>query len=213
MGLILTINKFFHNQFGAAPEQELVEDLVIEAIQISGRDLFYIPRNTNNIDNVLNEIPNSSFTQFKAIEMYLNNSIDGLAGNTLLNLGFGMTANNTAEFIVSRKRFYDVVQPIPLAGDLLYDSLSKLLYEIDYVDSEPTAIYQLQKLYTYALRCNLFTYSYETFNSGITSVDADLNSSTFVDQFAKDEEILEDASEYNENVDNPFGTDILPEDS
>lgn len=207
----MTVNPYFHNQNGVTSEQNLAEALIIEQIQLAGRDYFYIPRNTNNIDNILNEATNASFSQFKVVEMWLSNYND-LAGNNLLMTQFGISANNTAEFIVSRKRFSDVVQSKPLMGDLLFDNLSKLIFQIDYVDSEPSPSYDLQKLYTYTLKCSLFTYSYETFNSGIAQVDNDLNPSTFTTPFDKSEAIEEAAEADNDQSEgNPFGS-LFPND-
>ena len=206
----MTINKYFDNQVVVDSEQNLAEDLIIEQIQQAGRDLFYIPRNTGNIDEILGETPLLGFGQFSVIEAYLANYND-MAGNNILLSNFGISTENTAEFIISRKRFAEVVQPKPFEGDLLYDSLSKLLFQIGYVDEEPAPSYQLQKLYTYTLKCTLFTYSYETFNTGIAAVDADLNPSTFVDVFDKSKPIaLEAEADIDQSEENPFGTIFSP---
>lgn len=204
----MTVNKFFDNQFGVGSEQDLSNDLIIEMIQLSGRDYFYIPRSFGNIDQILGEITNASFTKFSTIEMYLNNYAD-LAGNNLLASQFGLIAQNTAEFVVSRTRFMDILQDWPRVGDLVYDSLTKLIFQIDYVDSEPSPSYQLQQLYTYTLKCSLFTYNHEDFASGIPKVDEELNPSTFVDVFENGSAILQEAElDISEIDQNPFG-DIL----
>ena len=204
----MTTNKFFDNDRGVLGEQNLSEDIIIEMIQLSGRDMFYIPRSYGNIDQILGEITNASFTRFRVIEMYLNNYSD-LAGNNLLATQFGLTAQNTAEFVVSRTRFMDVVADWPHVGDLVYDELSKLLFQIDYVDSEPSPSYQLQRLYTYNLKCSLFVYNHEDFNTGLEKIDNELNPSTFLDVFENGEAILNEATDDISEIDeNPFG-DIL----
>jgi hypothetical protein len=40
----MATNQFF-NKFAFVPEQEFLEDLIVEAIQIYGHDILYIPRN------------------------------------------------------------------------------------------------------------------------------------------------------------------------
>lgn len=202
------INKFFDNNLGVSSEQNLTEDVIIELIQLSGRDIFYIPRSYGNIDQILGEITNASFTQFRVIEMYLNNSTE-FAGNNLLATQFGLSLQNQVEFVVSRSRFMDEVKDWPRVGDLVYDSLSKLLFQIDYVDSEPTPSYQLQRLYVYNLKCSIFTYNHEDFASGIEKVDSELNPATFVDIFENGAAILGEAeNDISEDDENPFG-DIL----
>jgi hypothetical protein len=207
----MTVNPYFNNQTGVTTEQNLVESLIIEEIQLSGRDYAYIPRNTNNIDQILNEAPNASFGTFKTVEMWVSNYQD-FAGNNLLMTQFGISSNNTAEFVVSRSRFATAVQAKPLVGDLIYDSLSKLLFQIDYCDSEPSPSYDLQKLYTYTLKCSLFTYSYENMATTIPAVDNDLNPSTFTTPFDKSEAIEEQAEIDDDNSEgNPFGN-LFPND-
>ena len=65
----------------------------------------------------------------------------------------------------------------PSEGDLIYFPLSKHLFEIDFVEDEPGnagsigQFYSLSRLYTFLLKCTLFDYSYEDFDTGITDVD------------------------------------------
>ena len=97
----MTINKYFGNQIGVASEQNLVEDLIIEMIQLAGRDFIYIPRTTNNIDQVLNEAPNASFESFKVIEGYVQNYND-FSANPLLMTQFGIQSNGQLDLIISK---------------------------------------------------------------------------------------------------------------
>lgn len=58
----------------------------------------------------------------------------------------------------------------PKEGDLIYFPLSKSLFEINFVEHE-NPFYQVGKLYTYALSCELFTYSQEEINTGYSDID------------------------------------------
>jgi len=59
----------------------------------------------------------------------------------------------------------------PLEGDLIYFPLSKGLFEIKFVEHQ-NPFYQLGKLYTYQLSCELFQYSQEDMETGWSDVDA-----------------------------------------
>jgi hypothetical protein len=57
-----------------------------------------------------------------------------------------------------------------MMGDLIYFPLSKGLFEIKYVDNKQV-FFQGGKLYTYRLDCELFKYSMEELNTGISDID------------------------------------------
>ena len=60
----MAVNKAFHtnNSTAITSEKNLYSDLVKEAIQIFGHDVYYIDRTTVAIDNVLGEDSLSKFT-------------------------------------------------------------------------------------------------------------------------------------------------------
>lgn len=59
----------------------------------------------------------------------------------------------------------------PRAGDLIYSPVLDRLFEIKYVDPF-ASFYQLGKLYTYDLQCDVFEYSHQRFNTGIPEIDS-----------------------------------------
>ena len=89
--------------------------------------MFYLPRTTVNQDNILTEDPLSKFTQAYPLEMYLSD-IDGFQGEGDLLTKFGVELRDTANFIVSRRRWEQSVQregsvqlaARPAEGYLLY---------------------------------------------------------------------------------------------
>ena len=66
----MTTNVYFSK--GTPNEQHLYEDLAIEAIQIYGHDVFYIPRTLVNKDELFGESALSRFDDAYGIE-----SVDG----------------------------------------------------------------------------------------------------------------------------------------
>ena len=69
----MAVNSFFHtsNVASIATEQSLYSDLVAEAIQIHGHDVFYIDRTIVAEDSVFGEDSLSVFRDAAKIEMYM----------------------------------------------------------------------------------------------------------------------------------------------
>ena len=168
----MATNKFFRHQVKS--EQNLVEDITIEAIRMDGHDVIYIPRTLVNKDFLFGEDTISKFEQGINIEMYIS-SVDGFEGEGDFASKFGIQIKDTVEFIVSKKVFeknlsHESTIIRPREGDLIYLPLSKGLFEIKFVEHE-NPFYQLGKLYTYVLNCEVFTYSQEDIDTGISDID------------------------------------------
>lgn len=172
---------------GYAPTQDLYESLIIENIQISGLDVVYIPRTISaEFDQIFGEDVLSSFDTHAIIEMYLAD-INSYGGESEVLSKFGMEIRDTATFVVSRKRYGEVVVPIvpndrneavkwrPNEGDLIYMPVSKSLMEIKFVEDEFPGFYQLGKKYVWSLRCELMQLNNEKFNTGVDEVDLTFN--------------------------------------
>ena len=157
-------------------EQHLVEDLVMEALRFYGQDVYYIPRSVITKDDILNE-EYSQYESAYTIEMYIANT-QGFEGEGNLLSKFGLEIRDQATFVVSRRRFEQLVEidsnaireERPREGDLIYLPLSRSLFEIQFVEHEQP-FYQLQNLSTYQLQCELFEYSSEMFETGIREID------------------------------------------
>ena len=162
---------------GRVSEKNLMEDLIIECLKIYGFDVYYIPRTTVYEDDVLNEDALNSYDQAYALEMYLAN-VDGFNGEGDLLSKFGVEIRDTASFIVSKRRWEDVVAKSghvqltkrPAEGDILYFPLTKSYFEIRKVEtSDP--FFQVGKLYVFKMECELMQFSSERFNTGINEID------------------------------------------
>jgi hypothetical protein len=152
------------------PERNLVEDLTIEAIKIHGMEMYYIPRDLVSRDDFFGESRYSRFNQFKMIEMYMDTTQAFEGGDAFSKFGFEV--RDSVKFTVSKKRFLRETSKIrPLEGDLLYLPMNRGLFEIKFVEHE-NPFYQLGKLYSYQLTCELFQYSEEEFDTGVEEIDA-----------------------------------------
>ena len=68
----MATNVYFNN-FTYGREQDLVEDLTIEAIKMFGHNVKYLPRTTVDIDLLFGEDTLSKFDEAIDVEMYIKN--------------------------------------------------------------------------------------------------------------------------------------------
>lgn len=178
---------------GRRSESILMEDLIIECLKIYGFDTYYIPRKEKNEDLILNEDVLNTYTFAQPLEMYLEN-VDGFGGDGELLTKFGLEIRDTATFIVSRRRWDNVIGQFgdtiltnrPAEGDIIYFPLTKSFFEIKKVEARDP-FFQVGQLYVYKLYCELMQYSSERFDTGIDEID---NLTTEVGQDIQNYEIL-----------------------
>jgi hypothetical protein len=112
----MAVNSFFHTNNLAAlkSEQNLYRDLIKEAIQIHGHDVYYVDRTTVAIDTILGEDAISKFTTQHPIEMYVEDAEGGYAGEKEIMSQFGLENRNEITFVVSKQRFQEMDSQITL---------------------------------------------------------------------------------------------------
>jgi len=157
-------------------EQNVYEDLVIEALRIYGQDVYYLPRNIISRNNVLGEDRASSFNDAYMIEAYIENA-EGFEGSGDLYSKFGLEIRDDATFIISKRQwekfvgFYETGnQTTPLEGDLIFLPMTNKFFEITFIEHEQP-FYQLSNLPVYKMQCQLFEYNDEDFETGVDSID------------------------------------------
>jgi hypothetical protein len=177
----MALNPYFNNH-DYKPTQDLMEDLVEESIKINGINVYYIPRRFVDLDQIFGEDSSSFFKDAIQIEMYMDN-YSGFSGEREIISKFGLEIRDTLSLVVSKRRFqkesakFPVMsdRPVqisnPMEGDLIWYPFTKSLFEIKFVDTKEV-FYQFGKLYTYKLECELFKYSHESLDTGISDIDA-----------------------------------------
>jgi len=177
-------NHYFQRgrSIGEVSEQNLIEDLTIETLKIYGHDILYMPRTLVNRDTIFDESELSKFTQAYHLEMYME-TLEDFEGEGDLFQKFGIEIRDSATFVVSRRRWEQQVEQAkryggsfqldvrPAEGDLLYFPMTKSLMEIKFVEHQ-NPFYQVGKLHTFRLQCELFEYSSERLDTGNTEIDA-----------------------------------------
>ena len=134
-----------------ATEQSLYANLVAEAIQIHGHDVYYLDRTLVAEDTVLGEDALSKFNTQVPIEMYMEDSDGGYAGEQEVMTQFGLGNLSEATFVVSKTRFQEKTKQIQIeegtdstsSGSILLESgtilTSKLEGEVFYIVNETDA--------------------------------------------------------------------------
>jgi len=159
-----------------------VEDLVIEAMQIYGMDIFYMPRSSrDSVDLLYGEDTLKTYTSAYALEMYLED-VTGMEGEGDFMSKFGLEIRDELTFLVSRRRFaFTVNQLRPNEGDLIYVPMLQNFFEITFVEHEngQAMYYTLGRgrggnVYVYALKLKQFVFSNEVVETGNAEIDGQI---------------------------------------
>ena len=112
----MAVNAIFktNNLASIQAERNLYSDLIKEAIQIYGHDVYYVDRTLVARDNVLGEDSLSKFVTQHPIEMYVEDASGGYAGEREIISQFGLDNRNEITFVVNKKRFQEMDSQITL---------------------------------------------------------------------------------------------------
>ena len=165
---------FYFNNFSSSGEQNLIENLIIEAIRIHGVDTYYVPRKIVTRDNTFREQSVTEYGEAILIEMYIKN-VDGFEGDGEFLSKFGVEVRDQITFSVAMRVFDNEVGSLlrrdrPLENDLIWFPFNQHLYQIKFVNKKPI-FYQMGALQFYDVVCELFEYSNEVFNTGLDIID------------------------------------------
>ena len=181
----------------------------------------YIPRSFVGKEDLFGEDRLSRFKNAYPIIMYMENSDGGFQGQGAFASKFGLMMEQSATLTVARRtwtqavgRYGETILPNrPAEGDLLYFPMTGGLFEIMFVQHQD-AFYQLGKLYTYKLTVELFRYSSEVMETGVTEIDSfmenksadvTLNAPEVPDNFGNNSKFRQKADDFVFDVNNPFG--------
>lgn len=177
----MATNQYFESLHTASTQDQLLANsLIVESIQVHGRDIYYVPRTLDNFDSLFGEDAISSFNQVATVEMLLSN-VQSWNGQGSFLTKFGLVDFDEATMQVATTRFAEEVTALypevvrPREGDILffpnpYDD-QKRAYEIAQVEKE-NPFYQLGNLYLYTMTVRVFTYNGEKFDTGVAEIDA-----------------------------------------
>ena len=127
----MAVNKHFHtnNYQAIASEQNLVADLVAEAIQIHGHDVYYLDRTLVAEDSVFGTDALSKYETQVPIEMYMEDNGGGYAGEQEIMSQFGLQNLSEATFVVSKNRFQELTKQFQIESGTDTTSSGSILVE------------------------------------------------------------------------------------
>ena len=111
----MAVNKAFHtsNLTSIASERSLYQNLIKEAIQIYGHDVYYMDRQSVNEDSLFGEDTLNQFNTQHPIEMYVEDG-EGYAGDKEIMTQFGLENRNEITFVVSKERFQELDRQVQI---------------------------------------------------------------------------------------------------
>ena len=112
----MAVNTAFHtsNLHSIATERNLYSDLIKEAIQIYGHDVYYMDRTLVAEDTIMGEDSLSKYRTQHPIEMYMEDADGGFAGEKELMNQFGLQNLSEATFVVNKERFQELDRQIQI---------------------------------------------------------------------------------------------------
>jgi hypothetical protein len=159
-------------------QNDVIEDLIIEAVNMYACDFYYIPRKLVFEEEIFGEDRLSEFKESYLIPMYMENSDGGFEGQQAFASKFGYQIEQSATLTVARKVwdrtvgiYGETILPNrPAEGDLVYFPMTQGLFEVNFVQHQ-TPFYQVGQLYVYQLTIELFRYSSEKLDTNIPEID------------------------------------------
>ena len=111
----MAVNKAFHtsNLTSIASERSLYQNLIKEAIQIYGHDVYYMDRQSVKEDTLFGEDTLNQFNTQHPIEMYVEDG-EGYAGDKEIMTQFGLENRNEITFVVSKERFQELDRQVQI---------------------------------------------------------------------------------------------------
>ena len=132
----MAVNSAFHtsNLHSIATERNLYSDLIREAIQIYGHDVYYMDRTLVAEDNILGEDSLSKYRTQHPIEMYMEDGDGGFAGEKELMNQFGLQNLSEATFVVNKSRFQELDRQMQIEDGTDTSSGGSILLEAGTID-------------------------------------------------------------------------------
>lgn len=170
----MALGSIYFNHTTNTAEQRLIEDLVTESIKIYGIEVGYLGKTFKDKDELYTEDEGATFEDISDVVMYLR-SVDGFEGEGDFLSKFGLEIRDQMTLCVARRHFAETVEQEqsifrPREGDLIFLPLNEKIFQINFVEFEPV-FYQMGTLTFYELKCELFEYTSERFNTGVDVID------------------------------------------
>ncbi len=188
----MAVSPYF-NHANNQSEQDLFESMVVETIQLSGVDVYYIPADRLEVDPVLSEPVRTLFSKVVPIEAYMPNGGDVGADNEIMSK-FGYVQRDAMSIVMAKRRFREETKAVlgdewhrPREGDLIfigdlnkpYGSQVNVLFQINYVGFYE-AVWTFGKTFAWKIDIAAYQFSHEEFDTD-TPLDDLMDAATTFD--------------------------------
>jgi Virus neck protein len=213
----MTVSQYF-NHIQQTEEQDLVHDLAVELIQLSGIDVTYIKVDATtdgNFNEIFGENRFEKLNGGTVIEMYLKNMETPYEGEDLY-AKFGLQQSQSCSFVVSLRRFKEVFGHRPREGDYIYIPVWKYnhpddIFKISNVTDTDEQFSPLGNSIFYLIKTERAKFTHQEVNTNVgflntETLDMVNNDSVINDTNANNDplQVLSDAFvDFSET--NPFG--------
>ena len=136
----MAVNSAFHtnNLASLKSERNLYSDLIKEAIQIHGHDVYYMDRQSVAADTIFGEDALNKFNTQHPIEMYIEDG-EGYAGDKEIMTQFGLENRNEITFVVHKKRFQEMDRQVQIEEATDSSSSGSILLEAGTLDQSSSS--------------------------------------------------------------------------
>ena len=136
----MAVNSAFHtnNLASLKSERNLYSDLIKEAIQIHGHDVYYMDRQSVAADTIFGEDALNKFNTQHPIEMYIEDG-EGYAGDKEIMTQFGLENRNEITFVVHKKRFQEMDRQVQIEDATDSSSSGSILLEAGTLDQSSSS--------------------------------------------------------------------------
>lgn len=155
--------------------QRILEDHIVQLIKIHGIDVYYVPKDSEIVGDLLGDDRDAALNRAFPIEGYLSR-FDAYSGPNELVSKFGFSVQSGTVLVVSARSFKQFVNvfPRPREGDLIYIPVLERLFEI--TKSDPDVNFhqigrKASEPYYWELSLETFRYSQENIATGISDID------------------------------------------
>jgi len=172
---MISVTNFYFQNYSNSNEQNLLDDLIVEATSIYGIDVYYVARNLNNFDKIYGEDDNSSYTNAWQIAVYLKDVFGYSGDKEIMSKLAGLEIRDQIVLSIPVRSFEREIEPDmnydrPHEGDVIYFPFNQTVFQIKYVNQNEM-FFQLGTIHSWEVTCELFEYSGEKFDTGIPEID------------------------------------------
>lgn len=162
------------NPYRHVNEQRQLINLNQEAIRNSGVDVMYLPKVTDDLDKIYLEDDRTYYNKAITIDAYIISS-EGFEGDGHFMSNLGLQIRDQIVLAISTKTFDEEIggahhKSRPTEGDLIFFPFSERLFEVRFV-KKFSPFYSTGALPVWEVRCEVFEYSNQRFETGVTVID------------------------------------------